>query len=82
LNRPFKECYGAALRLDPKVAGKVTIATQIAGDGSVRRVTANGATLPEPFVHCLQEAVLASKFGGPGGNGSTVMIPVSFELSK
>lgn len=75
-----RSCYNAALTLDPNIAGRVTIAMVIGGDGKVShtQVTAN-TTKDEPLAQCIAKVVKRWTF--PKTACGTVVVSYPFDLS-
>jgi hypothetical protein len=76
----FRRCYTDALATDPKIAGQVTVIAKVDAKGAVTSATPGGtSTLPDGVVACITSRVQKAQFTGPGGNGSTLQIPITFK---
>jgi hypothetical protein len=75
----FRQCYQRGLNVDPKMEGCVSMTARIAPDGSV---TSNEAYvrdgLSDEVVSCLVGVLASARFSAPGGEGTTLNVPVTF----
>jgi len=79
LRPKFRACYNKGLQTDPGMAGGVTIVTHVGPNGEVSAADASNTTgLSSDVVSCIQRVVRNAQFDAPGGNGSTINIPVKF----
>jgi hypothetical protein len=77
----FKACYQRGLAVDPSLQGCVVLRTFVAPSGTVEKSAVfvrEGLT--DAVIQCLEGAVQSAKFAPPGGTGSALQIPVTFEL--
>lgn len=79
----FKSCYQRGLNSDPTMAGKVVIAAKVGPNGEVNDapIESNSGLSPE-VASCIARVVRSAQFDAPGGNGSTIRIPVTFVQQK
>lgn len=79
LRPKFKACYQTALNADPAAEGSVSLVTRISPDGHVIDVSAPDRTTMSPaLVECLAGVVRGATFPAPGGTGSVLRVPVTF----
>jgi len=75
----FRACYQTALATDPNAEGSVSLVAHVAADGHVSDVSApDKTTLSPALVTCLSDVVRSASFPAPGGSGSDLRVPVSF----
>ncbi len=73
----FRLCYENALRIDPELAGTVTIRFSILSDGSVGGVTPSGS-MPAALQGCVAAGFRNIAFPQPEGGIVTVSYPLRF----
>lgn len=75
----FRSCYQAGLKTDPLMQGCVVIVAKISAEGEVasNEVGHREGLSPE-LAGCLLDVVKRARFAAPGGNGSTLNIPITF----
>ncbi len=79
LRPAFRRCYDRGLASDPGMSGKVLVAARIAPNGEVASADAPQNTgLSTAVVECILKRVRSAQFDGPGPNGATLQIPVTF----
>jgi len=79
LERGFYGCRVMGLRIEPSMSGKAVLQARLGPSGEVLDVTPlliEG--LPHTVVTCLVERVWNARFDPRGGDGSVLVIPVSF----
>ena len=74
----FRACYRASLADDGDVQGKVELVIQIAADGRVVNVKADGGGLPTNAVNCLLKRASIAQFDPPMGGATVLTVPVTF----
>ncbi len=57
IRKQFQKCYEAALRQDPKAAGRLNIHIEFGADGRVAVVRAESATLPPQVGTCIENVI-------------------------
>lgn len=83
LRPKFKSCYQKGLARDPNMAGRVVLATKVAPTGEVGKVDiASNTGLSPEVANCIAGALRDANFAAPGGNGSTIQVPVTFVQQK
>lgn len=83
LRPKFKACYQTALNVDPNADGSVSLLTRISPDGRVVDVsTPDKTSMPPALVECLAGVVRGATFPAPGGTGSVLRVPVTFNHSS
>ena len=79
LRSGFRTCYNRGLQSDPSMAGKVVVSAKISPNGEVASAdSAQNTGLSSDVVQCILRRVRTATFDGPGPNGSTIQIPVTF----
>jgi len=80
LRPQLKACYQAGLNQDPTLSGSVVILALIAPDGTVDSASLPApSTLSAPVDTCLIRVVRGAHFSAPGGTGSKLRIPITFQ---
>lgn len=80
LRAQFRSCYQQGLQTDPTMAGTVLISAKVDADGSVVASDVGFAKgLSSEVATCLAGVVKAATFAAPGGTGSTLQIPITFQ---
>jgi hypothetical protein len=80
LRPKFRLCYQQGLQADPSMAGKVVISAKVDPNGSVVSAdVGSGTGLSTAVTTCLAGVVKDATFSPPGGTGSTLQIPITFE---
>lgn len=76
----FQACYNAGLEKDPKLAGGLTIKTEIKADGTVGNATAQDTQgLSPAVVKCLTDTMKKAKFSPPkAAQLATIEVPLKF----
>ena len=73
-------CYGAGLRRNPALAGRVAIHLEIGAHGDVVAANDHGSTLPDPAVRaCIVRAVFALTFAPPHAGTVKVDYPIDLK---
>jgi hypothetical protein len=79
------DCYGEALKRDPKLAGKLVVYFRVIGDKKVGGVVDDtrleeGTTIADPEMQtCVRESMMSVSFDAPPeGGGLTVVYPIEF----
>ena len=83
LRHEFKRCYDDALRESPTLSGRVTLSLRIAPAGTVTSsevLELEG--LSSPVVSCVVAVADAARFEAPGGEGSTLIVPLKFRPAE
>ena len=80
LQPKFTACYKAGLEKDPKLAGGLTIKTEIKPDGTVGNATAQDTQGLNPaVVKCLTDTMKKAKFSPPkAAQLATLEVPLKF----
>jgi hypothetical protein len=79
LRTGFRTCYNRGLLSDPTMAGKVVVSAKISPNGEVASAdSAQNTGLSSDVVQCILRKVRTATFDGPGPNGATLQIPVTF----
>jgi hypothetical protein len=79
----FRRCYQQGLATDPTMQGKVVISAKISANGEVESATpVSNVGLSSTVAGCIARTVRSAQFAAPGGTGSNLSIPVSFQLQK
>jgi TonB family protein len=79
LRPQFKACYQGGLVSDPTMSGKVVVRIHIAPDGPVDSSSVEqNSGLSDAVADCIRRALDQARFSAPGGNGSTLKVPVRF----
>lgn len=80
-----RQCYGAALEHDPKLAGKIALQFTILGDRHIGGVVddlsfTDETTIKDPaFQTCMRESMLSVTFDAPPEGGEvTIVYPIVF----
>jgi hypothetical protein len=77
----IRKCHQQALETEPKMSGKLTIMVKVAPNGDVASAEAVSSTGVSPaVVQCSTDALKRPQFTAPGGNGSTMTVPVVFAI--
>jgi hypothetical protein len=72
-------CYGVGLRVEPKLAGTVTLRFVIGTDGRIGKPATSNVALDQPeTVACLLDAIRYAEFPAPPGGIVTVVVPLTF----
>ncbi len=74
----FRACYRASLATNSDVEGKVELLLQVAADGHVTNVKAQGSSLPNYAVDCLIKRASIARFDPPMGGATQLTLPVTF----
>lgn len=75
----FRSCYQAGLLTDSTMSGKVLISARVGPNGEVTSSEIASMTGLSPAVgQCIANVVKRTTFGGPGGGGAALQIPVTF----
>ena len=74
----FRACYRRSLATNSDVEGKVDLVLQVAADGHVTNVKAQGSSLPNYAVDCLLKRASIARFDPPMGGATQLMLPVTF----
>jgi len=75
----FRRCYNERLAHHPGEEGCASIAVHVSPDGSVTSAETTYADGLSPEVMlCLASSLRESYFGAPGGEGTTIQLPVRF----
>lgn len=76
----FQACYNDGLKKDPKLAGGLTIKTEIKPDGTVGNATAQDTQGLNPaVVKCLTDTMKKAKFSPPkAAQLATIEVPLKF----
>lgn len=79
----FRACYQRGLQDDPGQQGKIvlTIAVQADGGVSAASVARNDGLSPN-VASCVAAAARNLQFGAPGGDGSTITVPITFAKTR
>jgi hypothetical protein len=79
------DCYGTALKRDPKLAGKLVVYFRVIGDKKVGGVVdearlEEGTTITDREMQtCVRESMMSVSFDAPPGEGElTVVYPIEF----
>ena len=73
-----RRCYEEALRLSPKLAGKLIARFVVKPDGSVAEVEVKGSIEDQPMIDCVRGTVESIRF--PTASGETrISYPFAFE---
>jgi beta-lactamase regulating signal transducer with metallopeptidase domain len=76
----FRVCYQNALKAQPNLRGRVTVAFTIDQDGSVLEPTDHGSDLPDPaVVQCVVRSFGYLSVPPPSGGQVTVIYPIQFD---
>lgn len=79
LRARFRSCYQQGLNGDPRMAGRVVVIARIAPNGAVSSsVPQVNDGLSSSVAECMATVVRGAQFSPPGGNGSTLQIPITF----
>jgi hypothetical protein len=80
-----KDCYGDALKRNPKAAGRIEVYFKVIGDKKVGGVVdevklLDGTTLDDAEMQtCVRESMMSVSFDAPPGDGElTVIYPIEF----
>ena len=77
----FALCYENALRVDPKLAGRITVRFTIDGSGSVSSATEDSSDLTSPTMRqCVVRSFATLPFPQPESGTVTVDYPLIFAL--
>ena len=75
----FRGCYESALRTNPNLEGRVTVAFVIGSDGAVGSASNAGSTLPDSaVVACVVRSFYGLSFPQPDGGVVRVTYPIAF----
>lgn len=75
----FRRCYSAGLRVDPTMSGRVVMRIAVDPSGEIASAeTVQREGLSPEVAECILNEMKTARFAAPGGNGSTLMIPVKF----
>ena len=75
----FRRCYQAGLNVDPTMEGKVLISAKLSPTGEVLSSDVTFLEgLSTDVAACIAGVVKSASFSAPGGDGSTLQIPVTF----
>jgi hypothetical protein len=75
----FRACYQDGLQSDPSMTGCVILRARVSSDGSVgstESMVDDG--LSATVVACLAAVLRSASFSPPGGEGSTLQVPITF----
>jgi hypothetical protein len=75
----FRDCYGDALRLRPRLNGRVELRFVIGRDGSVSSSTVKKLERAPALADCLAGAMYAIGFPEPTDGIVTVLYPIVLE---
>jgi hypothetical protein len=76
----FRSCYNRGLANDPSITGKIVVLIKIDGSGNVVTTTKIGGTgLPPEVEQCILDRAGKATFDAPGGSGSAIQVPVTFQ---
>ena len=83
LRAGLRTCYNKGLMMDPTMEGRLVISIRIAPDGATSSASKVGGTGLSPEVEeCMLAKVRRAVFEAPGGEGSTVQLPLTFIRQK
>ncbi|HVJ93561.1 MAG TPA: AgmX/PglI C-terminal domain-containing protein [Labilithrix sp.] len=84
LRATFRQCYERGLRVDPGMTGKVVAKVAVGPSGAVLSagLTPNTSSLSSDVVTCIATAFKRLKFDALGTEGSTLTVPITFEISE
>jgi len=75
----FRACYNAGLASDPTMSGKIVLLIKVGTNGDVEQVAKGGGSgLSSDVEACIMNRARSATFVAPGGDGSTVNVPVTF----
>ncbi len=75
----LRRCYNDGLKTDPKMQGTIRLRIKVAADGTVADVAVDGpSAFPASVEQCMIAAAKTAAFPAPGGNGSTLVLPLNF----
>lgn len=79
LTPALSDCYGAGLRQDPKLWGRVALRLSLAGDGTVTQATAVETRFPNAEVtECARQTVLGARLPEASGAAKELTFAVRF----
>jgi hypothetical protein len=79
----FNTCYSRGLADDPTIKGHVVLATVLAADGKVEKVSvASNSGLPPKVVACLVTVVRGLRFDPPDHAPTTLNLPITFAKAE
>ena len=74
----FRLCYVDGLKVDPKLAGRVTVSFTITREGSIADVSASSDMTEKVSVECVRKAFEKLAFPEPEGGVVKVSFPIVF----
>ena len=83
----IRECYDAALSMDPELGGKVTVEMKLIGEEEIGGLIESSVVLAEQsdvttpdFLECVSETMYAVELDAPEGGGTvTIRYPFQFQ---
>jgi hypothetical protein len=79
----FRACYNAGLACDPTMEGRVVLTVHIESEGAVGSVAVTQHEgLDEKVIECLATTLRGAHFDAPGGQGSTLNVPIVFRQNR
>jgi hypothetical protein len=75
----MRTCYRAGLNIDPLMTGKLVVGATVTAGGEIAstNVVSNEGLSPQ-VAQCVTLLLKRAQFDAPGGNGSTLTIPITF----
>jgi hypothetical protein len=75
----FRKCYQDGLNVDPKMEGCVAVTARVTPEGDVEQSEPTKVDgLSADVAACIATTIKTAKFSAPGGNGTTLNIPITF----
>lgn len=74
----FRLCYDAALRADPKAAGRITTTFEVQTDGSIKDVKATSDLTDATLVECVRKGFEPLTFPAPEAGVVKISYPILF----
>jgi hypothetical protein len=76
----FRACYARQPKENGRPRGRLVMTAEVSSDGSVLSVTPTHVdNIGGRLVTCMVDVLKGARFAAPGGQGSTLEVPVSFE---
>lgn len=79
----MKACYERGLATEPAMKGRVLVTARLAPNGEAASAdVASNTGIAQTVAACITSLVKRAEFQAPGAGGSTLSIPIVFELAK
>lgn len=79
----MKACYERGLATEPAMKGRVLVMARLAPNGEAASAdVASNTGIAQTVASCITSLVKRAEFQAPGAAGSTLSIPIVFELAK